>query len=297
MRWKFVAALAAGIAVAALASEGRAPAAEPSAAQIVERNVAARGGLEAWRKVQTMVWLGHMSSVHAPTPTMLFVMQQQRPNKTRLEVNAMGERTVRVFDGTRGWKAKPSRGGGGPDVRPFSFEEVTFARSVQAIDGPLIDYLAKGNTVTLESLDEIEGHKAYRLAVRLATGEVDHVWIDAQTFLDVRYDRPSSSAAGAANVSVFYRNYKKFEGLQIPSVIETPAAPGVTPDKMVIENVLLNAPVDERTFAQPGTHERRRGMATSGASQAPARRAPVDPPATPAASSPDPASGPASGPN
>lgn len=303
MRWNVVAALAAGIAAAIVASEGQAAAAELSAAQIVEKNVAARGGLDAWRKVQTMVWVGHMTSAHAPTPMMLFVMQQQRPNRTRFEVNALGERTVRVFDGTRGWKAKP--GHGGPEVKPFTFEEATFARAGQVIDGPLIDYAAKGNTVTLEGFDEIEGHKAFRLGVRLATGENDHVWIDARTFLDLRYDRPSSTAAGAPTVSLFYRDYKAYEGLQIPTVIETASAPGVTPDKMVIENVMLNSPVDDRTFARPGTHESRSRMATGGRSQRPVQPAPGDPSTPSAASSPAPASGsasapapgPASGPN
>src|SRR4029077_15437439 len=174
---------------------------------------------------------------------------------------------------------------GGPDVKEFTFEEVTFAHAGQVIDGPLIDYAAKGNTVTLEGRDEIEGHKAYRLGVRLPTGENDHVWIDAQTFLDLRYDRPSSSAAGAPTVSVFYRNYKTVEGLQIPSLIETASAPGVTPDKMVIENIMLNAPVDDRTFAQPGTHERR-GMAMGNQSRPPPRRAPIDPSPAPRAARP-----------
>ena len=82
----------------------------------------------------------------------------------------------------------------------------------QVIDGPLIDYLAKGNTVTLESLDEFEGHKAYRLGVRLATGEIDQIWIDAQTFLDIRYDRPFAGGPGRTKVSVFYRDYKAVEG-------------------------------------------------------------------------------------
>src|ERR1700676_1178480 len=110
MRWKLVAMLAAGITLATLASKGWA--AELSAAKIVEKNVAARGGLDAWRKIETMVWSGHMQSAHGQIPSMLFVMQQKRPNKTRLEINALGQKTVRIFDGVRGWKVKPNRDGG-----------------------------------------------------------------------------------------------------------------------------------------------------------------------------------------
>jgi hypothetical protein len=277
--------LAAGITVATLASNGWA--AELSAAKIVEKNVAARGGLDAWRKIETMVWSGHLTSTHGEVPSMLFVMQQKRPNKTRFDINALGQKTERIFDGVQGWKVKPSREGG-PEITPYSAEEVKFAQAAQVIDGPLIDYVAKGNTVTLEGRDEIRGRNAYRLAVQLPAGESDHVWIDAQTFLDLRYDRRYSSAAGPATVSVFYGNYKTVQGLQIPSLIETADAPGVTPDKLVIENIMPNGPVDERSFARPGTHERRAGMPMGDQWQPPLRRAPIDPSAAPAAASPDP---------
>jgi len=33
-----------------------------SAEQIAAKNEAARGGVEAWRKIQTMLWRGHMES-------------------------------------------------------------------------------------------------------------------------------------------------------------------------------------------------------------------------------------------
>jgi hypothetical protein len=278
-----VAALAGGIALSAFATDREAPPVpQLTAAQIVERNVAARGGLEAWRKVETMVWVGHIESAHAPVPMVRFVMQQKRPNKTRMEMDALGDKTVRVFNGERGWKLKPDQQGHA-QVKPFSFEEVTFAHGTQLIDGPLIDYLAKGNTVTLEALDEIDGHRAYRLSVRLATGEVDRIWIDAQTFLDVRLDRPVAGEAGRNTVSVFYREYKPTEGLQIPSVIETAAAPKVAPDRMVVERVILNAPMDDRTFARPGGHQLPGGMAADGEQQRPpSRRMPLVPSGVPA---------------
>jgi len=292
MRWIPIAALAVGAVASAMATDrGAPPLRELSAAQIVEKNVAARGGLDAWRKIETMVWTGHMESIHAPVPMMLFVMQQKRPNKTHFEINALGERTVRVFDGQRGWKLKPDQQGK-PQLKPFSFEEVTFARAAQVIDGPLIDYLAKGNSVTLEGLDEIEGHKAYRLGVRLATGESDQIWIDAETFLDVRYDRAFAAGPGRDRVSVFYRDYKSVEGLQVPSVIETGTGPGARPDRMVIERVALNPPLDDRVFARPRTNGPGGAMPMDHPPGQSSGRIPLNSPAAPG-----PAPGPAPGSN
>ena len=218
-----IAVLCAGFPVVGrtAASQERTSAPEPSAAQIIANNIAARGGLEAWRRVNTMVWLGHIASAHAAAPSMPFVMEQKRPNKTRFEIHVMNVTTQRIFNGTQGWKVHPDRGDR-PAVEAYSLQELRFAQSGPGIDGPLIDYASKGYRVALEGIDDIEGHKTYRLSLRLPTGETDRIWIDAKTFLEVRYDRPSDGSIGAArNVSVLYSDYRNYDGLQLPSVIET----------------------------------------------------------------------------
>ena len=244
------AVLAAGRAPGAPATPRSTPA-RLSAEQVVAKNVAARGGLEAWRKVRTMVWSGHIESAHAVVPSMLFMLSQQRPNKMRFEINAMGDRTLRVFDGTQGWKLHPAHGR--PDVQPYTIEEVRFAQSGPGLDGPLIDYADKGRSVSLVGVDDIEKHNAYHLIVRTASGESQHVWVDAKSFLEIRYDRPAGGPAGASRtVSVLYRDYRTTDGLTIPSIIETAAGPGTPPDRMVIERVTLNPALSDQTFRVPG---------------------------------------------
>src|SRR6516165_10503167 len=252
------------VALAAAAVAGPKATVTPlSVQQIIERNVAARGGLERWRAVGTMVWVGHIESAHAPVPNMRFTLEQQRPNKTRFEADARGQRTVRVFDGTQGWKLRAAQHGGRPDAQPFAAEELKFARAGQGIDGPLIDSAAKGNLVTLEGLDEIEGHTAYRLEVRLFAGERDRLWIDAKSFLDIRCDRVVDGPTGLPRkvVSLLYRDYKTFKGLKMPSIIETSGDAHSPPDRMVIERVLLNQPLDSWAFVNPATpRSRPRGL-------------------------------------
>jgi hypothetical protein len=290
MRWMVFLAFAPWLAGAAIGASPTAVS-ELTAEQVVRKNVAARGGAEAWAKIETMVWIGHMQSEHAPVPIMTFVMDQKRPNKTRFEIDAMGQKTVRVFDGARGWKVKPNRAGG-PDTKPYTPQEVTFAFRAQLIDGPLIDYQAKGNVVALEGIDEVEGRKAFRLKVQLASGETDHVWIDAQTFLDIKYERPSYGPPGTpSTVTIFYRGYKTVEGLQIPAVIETPSAAGQTPDRMVIEKVALNPPLADRVFTQPGAKSPRSARAAGLPPEWAVGRTPSGPAAPQAAPTPGPESG------
>src|SRR6266436_2750335 len=296
MRWFVVAAFASCIAVRALGAvpapapaSKSVPAPELTAEQIVEKNVAARGGLEPWRKIETMVWVGHMERAGGPMASVPFVLQQKRPNKTRFEVNAVGQRSVRVFNGAHGWKARPAADGS-PDVQQYTPQEAKFARDESVIDGPLIDYQAKGTSVALQGVEEVEGRKAYRLRLRLASGEQHSVWVDAQTFLEIRYDRTSYNLAGVpGTVSVFYRDYKSIDGLQIPSVLEIGTGSGKAPDKMVIEKIALNPPLDDRMFARPGGPHRRHMVTIDPPAERAAPALPMRPPAAPPAS-PEPGS-------
>lgn len=248
--WMIVAA----VSTAVFANE---PVAAPelSAAQIVEKNVAARGGLEAWRKIQTMVWLGHIERASAGAAVLPYVLEQKRPNKTRFEIKVRNQVATRIYDGTDGWKLHPASNGR-PILQPFTAEELIFARDGQGIDGALLDYQAKGIAVTLDGVDDVEGRKAYRLSVKMPSGASHHVWIDAQTFLDVKYDQQSRNALGLlGTVTVFYRNYQTIDGLQIPLMIETNSVSAQNvarpTDKMVIDKISLNPPLEDERFAKP----------------------------------------------
>lgn len=252
----------------------------PSAAEIVQKNADARGGVEAWRKLQTMAWAGHTESAKAPGRKLPFLLEQKRPDNTRFELMTDGQRSIRAYDGTAGWKLRPSSSGR-PEVQPYSDDELRFARDAQVIDGPLMDYAAKGGHITLTGVDEVEGRRAFVLAIRVPSGGTHRVWVDAETFLELRHDREVRNARGQGTVTVLFRDYREFEGLQIPTTIETGAAMGQPTNKLVIERVALNPQFDDRMFVQPATSvaKRRavvvdtRGGAVTGPTVGPARPA------------------------
>jgi hypothetical protein len=262
--------------------------------QIVEKNVAARGGLEAWRKVQTMVWTGHIETGNPSAPVIPFVREFKRPNKIRFEIREDRQKAVNVFDGASGWKMRASTSGA-PSLKPYTPVELRSAQEAEGIDGLLIDHQAKGISLALEGTDEVDGHKAYRLSARLPTGTTQHVWVDAQTFLELKSDREAHTPAGrAATVSVFYRDYRTIEGLQVPTTIQT----GTTGDKpfvekMVIDSVTLNPLLSDALFRRPTDLERRHTL-PGFQSTAPAGRGAFNA-AAPKVRPPDPASAAAPG--
>jgi hypothetical protein len=235
-----------------------------TAAEVIDRNAAARGGQEAWRKVNTMMWLGHLErGGRADGPHIPFVMQLERPNRTRFEIKEQYNQFTRVFDGSRGWKVRPGNDGQ-PDMKTFSKEEVNYARDEFAIDGPLLDYKTKGVTADLDGIDLLDGHKAYRLSLKLASGTARKVWVDVETNLEVRYDRPATSPfAPGAPVSLYYTGYKTVDGLKIPAGLQTSSAPNSsvreTGDKLVIDRMIVNPKLDAQAFLPPPTPIRRGG--------------------------------------
>jgi outer membrane lipoprotein-sorting protein len=221
-------------------------------AEIVERNAAARGGVGAWRRMQTMAWTGHVESSARTGHNLQFMLEQKRPSKTRFELVTDGRRSIRIYDGKGGWKLRPNPANGRPELSPYNEDEIRFARTAPVIDGPLMDCVAKGAIVTIAGQDGFEGRRAYILKVDLPSGGEQRIWVDAETFLEVRHDRQVRAGIGQVGVvTVLFREYREFEGVKLPTEIETGAGVGGPANKLVIERVALNPDLDDRAFARP----------------------------------------------
>ncbi|ABF11560.1 hypothetical protein ACUXAV_005690 [Cupriavidus metallidurans] len=221
-----------------------------SAAQIVDRNVAARGGLAAWRAVNTLTMSGELDAGGKKETKLPFVATMKRPHKVRFELRFQDQTAVQVYDGTQGWKVRPFLGRDGAE--PFTPAEAKAAAEWAELDGPLVDYARKGSTVELEGTDTVEGHRAYRLRLTTKDRVQRRVWVDASSFLEVKMDgEPRVMDGRPRPVAIYYREYGKENGLMMPHVVETVVV-GVKPGhKMKIQRVAVNPPVDDAAFAKP----------------------------------------------
>jgi hypothetical protein len=281
-------ALAGLCSSAALLAADSKTAAHPqlSAAQIVEKHVAARGGLPAWRAVQTLSVSGKMEagtgdsiarsvkvsrSRRAPTSKLAeqadapaaadkdkadarvqlpFVMEMKRPGKSRVEIEFAGKTAVQVYDGTHGWKLRPFLNR--DDVEPFTAEEAKSETEKDGMEGPLVDYAAKGTKVQLEKIESVEGHDAYKLKLTMKSGNVQHIWIDTQSFLDVKIDGiPRRMDGKMHEVWIYQRDFRPVQGLMMPFVLETAVVGYSGTHKMLIEKVAVNPKLDDARFTKP----------------------------------------------
>ena len=252
-------ALAALALLAIAAAADATPA--PGVAEILERHAGARGGLSAWRKVQTMVWGGHVERADGPGAGMPFMFFQKRPQRSRFELVVDKARVGAGLRRRAGLEAEAGRGRPArrrsPTTRRSGAPPSTRRPSTARSSTPA----ARGVQVELEGQEEVEGRPAYRLRARLPSGATQRVWVDAETFLEVKYDRPVRPGAGRpGGVAIYPRDYKSFDGLLIPFTIETRPASGGAGDRLVIDRIAVGVPLADGMFARPGLRTARRGI-------------------------------------
>jgi hypothetical protein len=138
------------------------------------------------------------------------------------------------------------------DVETYTPEELKTAANAADLDGLLIDYAAKGTKIDVEGIEPVEGKQAYKLKVTLKNNHVTNVWIDAQSFLEVKIEGAPRRLDGKLHTAaVFLRDYRKVDGLQIPFLIETNVQGVQRTEKIQIEKVVVNPRLDDSRFAKP----------------------------------------------
>jgi outer membrane lipoprotein-sorting protein len=268
-------------AIAAAENQAAAPA-KLTAAQIVEKHVAARGGLQAWRAVQTLAVAGRLdagtpdsiarsttmatvgpgavarrataakaaAAAEAHDVQLPFRLEMKRPRKSRLEIDFAGKTAVQVYDGQHGWKLRPFLNRN--DVEPFTADEAKSEAAKADLEGPLMDYAAQGTQVALEGTDKVDGHSAYKLKLTLKSGNVRHVWIDAQSFLDVKVEGTAHRMDGKLrNVWVYQRDFRVVQGLKVPYQYETAIDGNPRTHKMLVDSVKVNPTLADTRFVKP----------------------------------------------
>jgi hypothetical protein len=269
------------------ATDASLPQANLSAASIADRNVAARGGLQAWRAVHTLKMTGKLGAGGnrrdtLPVPVsgrqsaqrvvpqrpaaeaeLPFVMEMRRPRKIRYEIQFNGQTAIQVFDGTNGWKLRPYLNRS--VVESYTAEELKMASVQSDLDGPLVDYAAKGTQVALDGMEKVEDRDTYKLKLTAKNGQVTHVWIDSQSFLEAKIEGQPRRLDGVSHpVEIYYHDFRPVNGLEMPFEMETrvlPVAPkaqaatarmpAVPVEKITIENVTVNPNIEEALFSKP----------------------------------------------
>lgn len=215
----------------------------PAVDDLVAKNVAARGGADKIKAIQSLKVTATMT---APNGMQLpITISVKRPGLIRSEMNVQGAAIVQAFDGTTGWSINPMTGSSDP--KPSSEAESGAVRrsATMFLDGPLMDYKAKGNKVEYVGKEDVNGSPAYKLKVTLGDQSVD-VYLDAKSYLEVR----NTASVNGMVVDNYPTDYRPEGGVLIAHGSDSKMG-GTPMMKMSMQKIEVNVPMDDSLFKMP----------------------------------------------
>jgi len=216
--------------------------------EIVKKAIDARGGLDKIKAVQSERISGQVSLAQGFDGTV--VLELQRPHKLHSEITVDGKKIVRVYDGkSAGWMINPFTGNS--DAQPMSEEELKSMPDEADLDGPLVDYKAKGSEIELAGKEDLDGKPVYRLKLTSKNGEARTYFIDAATFLTIKWEGLRKIGDQQLPWESTLSDYRPIEGLKFPFKIDQ-GSPGTEfRQTLTIEKIELNPKIDDSHFAKP----------------------------------------------
>ncbi len=199
------------LGVAALvfsAMSARAEAQLPTVQQVFDNYATAVGGRDAWSKVQGRSDKGTADITFAGISG-TYERHSGAPNKMRMIIDLGMAKVDQGFDGTVGWAVQPM----GQASRMPPEQEKSLGESMQ-VGAAFLDVsrFAKATVEAKETFDDVE---CYKLSITSKQGEERTEYFEVATGL--RRGAVTKSPMGEQK-SVF-RDYKAFEGKQIPTKI------------------------------------------------------------------------------
>lgn len=212
-----------------------------TAAEIVARSIAARGGLERIKAVETTRLTGTIA-FNGGAPGFLRVTMK-RGGKAREELETPTGMMVRWSDGVHGWIQLP----GTAAPRQLTPQELQNMAGSTDMDGPFVDADAKGNRIELVGRDTAMGRPAWKLRVTGRDSSVRYAWFDADSYLQLKWEGTIHGDGRDYDVTSLFSDYEPEAGIEFARVIDS------GPQQIKFRVVEIDVPVPDELFAAPAS--------------------------------------------
>lgn len=188
-----------------------------TADELVVKNVEAKGGAAAMLAVQGLRRSGKFI-IGGGRFVAGFVEIRQRPAAIRVEFSLQGLTQVQAYDGKSGWQIDPFQGR--KDAENMAPDDVKGLVEDADIDGPMVDYRAKGHTLEYLGTEDIDGTPAHKLKLVRGNGDLQYIYLDPDHFLEIRVES-QRSVRGVKQIGITeFGNYEKVGGVFWPMSME-----------------------------------------------------------------------------
>jgi outer membrane lipoprotein-sorting protein len=219
--------------------------------ELIAKNIEAKGGREALAAIQSLRSKGKMTFSGDFSFELALDTLVARPGRVRNEASVQGLTAVQAYDGKEAWQIQPFQGRKDPQKLPE--EDARDLVDGADIDGDLVDYAAKGSTVEYLGTEDVDGTEAHKLKLTQKNGDVKYYYLDPDYFLEIRVTTQRTLRGAEVVYETDIGNYEKVAGVYMPFSLESGGQGGPKRQKITIESVEVNVPVDEKAFAFPAT--------------------------------------------
>lgn len=207
-----------------------------TADEIVSKHIAAIGGAENWKKVNSMKMEAGISFQGMDIPVNIYQIHNKAQ---RQDYNVMNMLNYVIITNEAGWNFAPIQGQSKPE--PMTADALKAAQDGLDIQGELLDYAAKGHKVELLGKEDVDGTEAYKLKLTRKSGSETINYIDPSTYYIIRTVTKMKVNGQEVEMKSDISNYQKLpEGIVVPFTMSTAAAPAPINIKKVEVNPVLD---------------------------------------------------------
>jgi hypothetical protein len=221
-----------------------------TADELVAKNIQAKGGIDKIKAVQSYRMTGKLVAGGGFTGSVS--QENVRPNLVRETFAFQGLTAVQAYDGTTGWQIQPF--GGRKDPQLMGEDDLPDLLIDSDIDGPMVDYKEKGNSVEYLGHDVVDGDDALRLKVTLKSGNIIYYYLDPDTFLEIRKETQEFIRGSVKENVTDLGSYKPVAGVMYPfSIASGPKTDPTSWQTVTVEKIEVNVPIERSEFAVPAS--------------------------------------------
>jgi len=221
-----------------------------TADELINKNIEAKGGMDKIKAIKTLRMTGKV--VLPGGFTGASGQENLRPNLVRETFTLQGMTAVQAYDGSVGWQIQPFSGKKDPqfmgedDLRDLILDS--------DIDGPMVDYRAKGNKVEYLGHDTVDGDDALRLKVTLHNGDIIYYYLDPDTYLEIRKETQEFIRGSVRENASEMGAYKPVGGVMYPfSITSGPKNDPAQWQTNTVDKIEVNVSLDSSEFAVPAS--------------------------------------------
>jgi outer membrane lipoprotein-sorting protein len=193
--------------------------------------------------VKTYIIKAKMSMMGMEMPMDMII---KKPNKFKIEIDMMGQKTIQAYDGEKGWMINPMMGEG---AQALEGDQLNQAMEQADMEGELFDFEKKGHSAELVGKVNSDGAEAYRIKFTGKDGNVKNYFIDAKTYLIIKVKAKVEAQGQSMDIESKMVEYQNIDGIQMPKKIEVVLPMGT--QTIIMEEIKFNEKIDDSIFAKP----------------------------------------------